>query len=295
MAHRQAFAGIEELQKYVDALLVIDNERIREIYGDFSISEAFSRADNVLATAAKGIAEIITVPGYINVDFADVRTVMKDSGLALMGTGVAEGENRAEMAVKSALNSPLLNNNDIRGAKDILLNITSCDVEATMDEVGFVNDYLQNMAGFDADIIWGNGKDEKLGNKLSVTIIATGFGDANINTMFNRKNEVKKQHTLSQQNDLSPVSSQNTYVKETPLSSSSAEVVAPSQSDVETKYNYSQLSDEDIEHLENVPAYKRRQMRMSNPSYNKQELSRFSVNKNNKISDKNSYLHNKAD
>jgi cell division protein FtsZ len=177
---KQAAEGIAELEGYVDSLLIINNERIRDMYGDFGISEAFSRADNVLTTAAKGIAEIITVPGYINVDFADVETVMRKSGLAIMGTGVAVGENRAEEAVEGALNSPLLNNNDIRGARNILLNITSGDIEVTMAEVGLITDIVQNKAGFDADLIWGNGKDESLGESLSVTIIATGFSTGSI-------------------------------------------------------------------------------------------------------------------
>ena len=118
----QAIEGIQEMEQFVDSLLVINNERIREMYGDFAISQAFAKADDVLATAAKGIAEIITVPGYINVDFADVETVMRDSGVAIMGTGLAEGDGRAIIAVEQALNSPLLNNNNIRGARNILLN-----------------------------------------------------------------------------------------------------------------------------------------------------------------------------
>ncbi len=195
---KQAAEGIAELEKYVDSLLVINNERIREMYGDFGISEAFSKADNVLATAAKGIAEIITVPGYINVDFADVETVMRNSGLALMGTGVASGENRAEEAVNLALNSPLLNNNDIRGARNILLNVTSGTLEATMDEVGKITDFIQNRAGFDADLIWGNGKDEALGEDISVTIIATGFSHSAISGLHEKNEPEKQKHQLSE-------------------------------------------------------------------------------------------------
>ena len=152
---KQAYEGIKELATYVDSLLVINNERIREMFGDFGISEAFAKADNVLSTAAKGIAEIITVPGYINVDFADVETVMRKSGMAVMGTGVSDEEDRAEDAVRKALNSPLLNDNEIRGARNILVNINSGNKEVTMDEVGRITDYVQNMAGFDADLIWG--------------------------------------------------------------------------------------------------------------------------------------------
>ncbi len=139
---KQAIEGITAMEAHVDSLLVINNERIREMYGDSRISDAFAKADNILTTAAKGIAEIITVPGYINVDFADVETVMRNSGVALMGTGIASGVNRAVVAVEEALNSPLLNNNDIMGARNILLNITSGIDEITMDEIGDITDSL---------------------------------------------------------------------------------------------------------------------------------------------------------
>lgn len=171
----QAEAGIEELRKYVDTLLIISNDRLREQYGNLKLSEAFSKADDILTTAAKGIAEIITVTGYINVDFEDVRTVMKDSGVAIMGSGLAEGENRAHQAVEMALTSPLLNDNNIEGASNILLYIASGDEEISMDEVTEITDFIQEKAGATAEIIWGNGTDESLGNKISVTLIATGF------------------------------------------------------------------------------------------------------------------------
>lgn len=186
----QAMEGIEELEKHVDSLLVINNEKIREIYGDLRISEAFSRADDVLAIAAKGIAEIITVHGYINVDFADVETVMTNSGVAIMGSAMASGENRAIKAVEEALSSPLLNNNDISGARNILLNITSGVHEITMDEVGQITDYIQAAAGEDADLIWGNGTDDRLEENLNVTIIATGFGTNSIPELYARKKKV---------------------------------------------------------------------------------------------------------
>lgn len=171
----QAEQGIEELRKYVDTLLIINNDKLRELYGDLKLTEAFDHADNVLTTAAKGIAEIITVKGYVNVDFEDVKTVMKNSGKAIMGSGSASGENRALEAVETALSSPLLNDNDIHGAQNILLYIASGTEEVTMDEVTEITDYIQESAGLDADIIWGTGFDESLGNKLSVTLIATGF------------------------------------------------------------------------------------------------------------------------
>ncbi|MFM2393224.1 MAG: hypothetical protein RLZZ546_1206 [Bacteroidota bacterium] len=172
---RQALEGLENLKKNVDAILVISNDKLKEMYGDLSLSAAFCNADNVLTTAAKSIAEIITVPGYINVDFEDVNYVMKDSGVALMGYGEAEGPDRAKKAIHMALTSPLLEDNDIRGAKHILLNITSGSKEVTMSEVGEITNYVQEEAGYGTDLIWGNCIDNTLGEKISVTLIATGF------------------------------------------------------------------------------------------------------------------------
>ncbi|MBQ3655756.1 MAG: cell division protein FtsZ [Bacteroidales bacterium] len=173
---RQALKGLEELASCVDSMLVIDNEKINDIYGDLALDEAFLKADDILTMAAKGIAEIITVTGSINVDFADVNTVMKDSGIALMGTGKAEGEGRALKAVQTALDSPLLNNNDIKGAKKLLLNISSSDkAKASMKEVTAINDYVQSRAGNKADLIWGSSFDQALDKNICVTLIATGF------------------------------------------------------------------------------------------------------------------------
>ncbi len=169
------FDGLEELRKNVDCLVVISNDKLRQIHGNLSISQAFSQADNILCTAAKGIAEIITVPGYVNVDFEDVNTVMRGSGVAIMGTAAVEGEGRARRAVDEALNSPLLEDSNISGAKNILVNITSGLVEATMDEIFEITEFVQQEAGEGANLIWGNCFDERLGDKLSVTIIATGF------------------------------------------------------------------------------------------------------------------------
>ncbi len=315
---KQAIDGIALLENHVDALLVINNERIREMYGDFGISEAFSKADNVLATAAKGIAEIITVPGYINVDFADVETVMRKSGLALMGTGIASGKERAAEAVEKALNSPLLNNSDIRGAKNILLNITSGTQEVTMDEVGTITDYLQNKAGFEADLIWGNGKDEALGDEISVTLIATGFGKSSIAALTGEKSMEKEtlqlevdaeskinvESGLSYQKSESDASGQKTFKfsgdKENQDDDLEFEVLYPKtvkerkDSTQDIKMDFASATDEDLEALENIPAYKRRQLRMNDPKY-KNNLSNYSVTSENKLSDKNSYLHGQVD
>ncbi|NBC06437.1 MAG: cell division protein FtsZ [Bacteroidetes bacterium] len=171
----QGTEGLEELKQHVDTLIVISNDKLRQIHGNLSISDAFAQADNILTTAAKGIAEIITVPGYVNVDFEDVNTVMRESGVAIMGTASAEGEDRARRAVDDALHSPLLEDNDIRGAQHILLNITSGTKEVTMDEIFEITEFVQEEAGFGTDLIWGNCYDEELGEKISVTVIATGF------------------------------------------------------------------------------------------------------------------------
>lgn len=171
----QGGEGLEELKRNVDTLIVISNDKLRQIHGNLSLSQAFSEADNILATAAKGIAEIITVPGYVNVDFEDVNTVMRESGIAIMGTASAEGEDRAKRAVDDALNSPLLEDSNIKGAQHILLNITSGNKEVTMDEIFQITEFVQEEAGFGTNLIWGNCYSEDLGDKISVTVIATGF------------------------------------------------------------------------------------------------------------------------
>lgn len=174
---QQALEGIENLEKHVDALLIINNEKLRSMFGDLKLSEAFAQADSVLSIAAKSIAEIITVHGYVNVDFADVETVMRNSGVAIMGSASLAGEDRAIKAIKQALNSPLLNSNNIYGARNILLNIISGSEEATMMEVTEITEYVQAVVGNDVNIIWGNGYSESCNDELNVTIIATGFSD----------------------------------------------------------------------------------------------------------------------
>lgn len=201
----QAEDGMEELRKYVDSYLVISNDRLREIFGNLTMTAAFAKADDILTTAAKGIAEIITIPGYVNVDFKDVRTVMNDSGVAIMGNATATGDDRAIEAVTGALASPLLKDNEIEGARYILLNITSGNKEVTMDEVAIVTDYIQEKAGLSADLIWGNCIDEKFEDELSVTIIATGFQTAD--------ERVKEKEQEKVALPLSPEVSSNQFVK----------------------------------------------------------------------------------
>ena len=187
---KQAINGVQEIEQYVDSLLVINNEKLRRMHGDQKISEAFAEADEVLSVAAKGIAEIITVHGQVNVDFADVETVMKDSGVAIMGSATAGGENRSMLAIKKALNSPLLNSSDIRGARNVLLNVTSGSEEFRLDELGEITDYVQSAVKEDVQIIWGNGNDEALGEKIRVVIIATGFKKHDIHDIFAEEKKI---------------------------------------------------------------------------------------------------------
>ncbi|NMD16074.1 MAG: cell division protein FtsZ, partial [Bacteroidales bacterium] len=200
----QAEQGIEELKKYVDTLLVINNDRLRDFYGNLKLREAFAHADDVLTRAAKGIAEIITVKAYINVDFEDVKTVMQNSGTAIMGSSVASGENRALKAAEEALASPLLNDNDINGARNMLLYISSSkDNEITMDEVTEITAYIQNNAGNDVDVIWGVGYDENLGDAIGITIIATAFEAPK--TKQDPKAQVAKEKNIFNLNSEEPI------------------------------------------------------------------------------------------
>lgn len=173
----QAEEGIKTMKQYVDTLLVISNDKLRSQFGNLKMREAFEKADNVLATAAKCITDVINSKGQINVDFADVCTVMRNGGVAILGNAASEGENRAQKAIEEALNSPLLNDNDIRGAKWILININSAqgEHEHTMDEVEVIQQYLLEQAGDNTDVILGLGYDDTLGSQISITLIATGF------------------------------------------------------------------------------------------------------------------------
>ena len=228
----QARDGLRRLKDHVDCLIVIDNEKIKSIYGSQTISQAFAKANDVLNIAAKGIAEIITLPGYINVDFADVRTVMTDSGVAIMGAAQASGEDRAILAITEALESPLLNNNDILGAKDILLNITSGTDEITMDEMSQITSHIIRKVGNNAAVIWGVGTDPDLGDAVSVTIIATGFPTGDI-------------ELFGEENTCAGYAKQPECLKE---------------EEVRVKPG---LTEEQVRELETVPAFERRDLRVS--------------------------------
>jgi cell division protein FtsZ len=191
----QALLGIEKLRKQVDSLIVINNNKLREVYGNLGFKAGFSKADEVLATASRGIAEVITHHYTQNIDLRDAKTVLSNSGTAIMGSSTASGENRAKDAIISALDSPLLNDNKITGAKNVLLLIVSGSNEITLDEIGEINDHIQVEAGFNANIIMGVGEDETLGDAIAVTIIATGFDVEQQNEIVNTEPK-KIIHTL---------------------------------------------------------------------------------------------------
>ena len=220
----QADAGLEALKQNVDTLLVISNDKLREIYGNLKVTEAFGHADDILATAAKGIADIITTTLQINTDINDVKTVMKDSGVAIMGSAQAEGESRALRAVEQAMASPLLNDSNIKGARYVLVNVTCGEDEITMDELGEITDYIQDEAGMTAEVIKGYGVDMALGNKVNVTIIATGFNsktDVGIQIerapekrVFSLMDEPKKQEVVAPVVNVAKTDEIVSYVKE---------------------------------------------------------------------------------
>jgi cell division protein FtsZ len=211
----QAMEGIKKLGEFVDSMLVISNQRLHNIYGDLPAREAFKMADNIVATAVKGVAEIITVHGNVNIDYTDVHTVMHDSKVFIMGTGFASGEGRAMDAVNKALESPLLDSNDIYGTKNILLNIISGKEEIRIGEIGEIIETLQEKAGQKADIIWGNGYDESLGDDVSVTILATGFV-TNPNQTLQPKKEPEIFELEEEKNQPERVEEEE-LVEETPL------------------------------------------------------------------------------
>ena len=330
---QQGLEGLEELKANVDTLVVISNDKLRAMHGNCKLREAFAHADNILTTAAKGIAEIITVGGLVNVDFADVHTVMKDSGVAIMGTATAKGENRAKEAVDKALNSPLLEDNNIRGAQHILVNIASGSSEVTMDEISEITEFVQEEAGFGTDLIWGNCFDDNLDDEISVTVIATGFERNNVEKKFGESNERiivnlddEPKRTL---NDI-------TQAEPEPIEAKKEVVfddVMARMNKIKEKYNYAKPSKrqeitsaqneaeelekerlrieklrdervkyntpENIMQMEREPAYRRRGVDLKDDMNKKEkELSSWKVKDNTgriELSTNNSYLHNNVD
>ncbi|NJN49903.1 MAG: cell division protein FtsZ, partial [Polaribacter sp.] len=201
MRSQQAQLGIAELRKNVDSLIVINNNKLREVYGNLGFKAGFSKADEVLSTAAKGIAEVITHHYKQNIDLHDAKTVLSNSGTAIMGSAKESGQNRAKNAIVKALDSPLLNDNKITGAKNVLLLIVSGANEVTIDEIGEINDFIQTEAGFDANIIMGIGEDDTLSDAISVTVVATGFAADQQNSITNAEDK-KIIHSLEDEQKL---------------------------------------------------------------------------------------------
>lgn len=270
----QAIEGINELKKHVDSLIVINNEKISEVYSKYTIIEAFKFADQVLTIAAKGIAEIITKPGEVNVDFADVNSVMKDSGVAVMGTGYGKGDDRAITAVKKAISSPLLNNNDIKGAKNLLVNIiTPTDKQISTEELKKINQFLQNEAGNNANLIWGVTMDDNLKNsETAVTVIATEFNDdivPDINDIISKDKEIEQtnqeQNQTQQEQQEKPENDDDENRKELDI-----EQVAEKINNMKnTKFDFT--NNEIVDKIEDEPAYLRQNLKIFNrkPDYKK--------------------------
>ncbi|MDG1720870.1 MAG: cell division protein FtsZ, partial [Bacteroidia bacterium] len=292
-----AFHGIEEIRDSVDSLLVVSNDRIKEIYGNLPISKAFGYADNILTTAAKGIAEIITIAGSINVDFEDVKTAMTGSGVSIMGMGTSEGDDRAMRAVSQALNSPLLDDNKIQGASDLLVNISYGDEEATMDEYATINEYLQTETGSDANLKCGLCYDENLGRSLSVTVIATGF-----NRVENRYNAIATNSDVEY--NLGGVNvNENLTTEELDAQKQITifDSFANSDSQKDSNPIHSNKSgQEGIEKMENIPAYKRRNVTLNEVNHSSEmEISRTSLieepESKPELKTNNSFLHDNVD
>jgi len=313
----QAIEGLNELKEHVDSLLVINNEKLREMYGNLKLRDCFSKADDVLTMAAKGIAELITLPGEVNVDFADVSTIMSGGGVTVMGSASATGENRAREAVEAALTSPLLNNSDITGARRILLNITSGtgENEVTMDELMEITGFVTRSAK-NASMIWGTGNDESLGDKVSVTVVATdfphGYTDPTLETLKSQPvrqkvnlpddnvkpdkivldfggNSTGEVNSIGNTQPRSQPVTQSTYiVREKQVSSSQTEIdwnLVETVTDVDTEplertRAVPFLVDENanIDELENIPACTRKKKKLENQlSGTEKEMSKYTL------------------
>ncbi|MFO7616401.1 MAG: cell division protein FtsZ [Bacteroidales bacterium] len=325
----QALQGINRLKGEVDALLIISNEKLREIYGNLSLGEAFKKADDILTLAVKGIAEIITLHGYINVDFADVQSVMTGGGIAFMGSATASGSERAQTVIEQTINSPLLNSNDIRGAERVLLNITSGLDEVTVDELGVITDRIRDRVGRMVNVIWGTCTDETLENDIRITLIATGFSDESIPDWISLNPPVKKTVRLEQESPPAPVrgttattdpfpSTAPRQVASPPLekhpepkpeSTENREAknqIAPDrptipgkpQADRLQEFNYWNLSNPDlIDEVERIPAYKRRGASFqAGTLFSEEETqSRLTIGTDARIRPNNPFLHDVVD
>jgi cell division protein FtsZ len=306
--------GQTEMNSYVDALITIHNDRLLEMFKGLGIGKAFSYADNVLAIAAKGIAEIITVTGIMNVDFEDVKAIMKDSGTAIMGSAVAEGEDRAIKVVSEALNSPLLKEKDIRGAKHILLNLSYGSKEVQVDELNIITDYIENEVGTDVDMKFGHCQEESLGNKLSITIIATSLDkerlDRDEEEIYVEENVIDETESSTEvQKEEKIVFSLNDEKEDEGFAEEQLKIRyrEPYIKKDEEEEHYQELSYKSIrtpqglEKSESVPAYIRRKIKLEDlPHSSEDEVSRYYLDDNNEekkpeIKKNNSYLSDNVD
>lgn len=280
MKIRQALEGVAALSEHVDALLVINNEKLREIFSDLELSNAFAKADDVLTNAARGIAEIITVPGYINTDFADVRTILSKGNMAIMNTGFASGERRITKAIQDALNSPLLNTNDVSGASKVLLNLyCSRDHQIKMEEVKEINEFMASI-GEEIQVIWGATFDESLGEQVKITLIATGYDVTDIpgmpaSALPNHKKQATKTVGLFEDGEITSAATQESEVPASKMdidksfdiyypSKKETEKPVPAQEDVAVDnglatFTLDELDNEEVlKQAENIPAWKRK-------------------------------------
>ena len=321
---KQALEGINELKDHVDSLLVINNEKLFEMYGDLTITTAFSKADNVLTMAAKGIAELITLPGIVNVDFADVSSIMTGGGITVMGSATASGANRAHDAVEAALNSPLLNNSDITGARRILLNITSGkgENELTMGELGEITDFVTRMAR-NASMIWGTGNDESLGDAVCVTVVATDFPNKDyLDPTLEIENKPEPEKVPLSNTEIDADADDNYQYPDRVVKHGNY-FVRDKPTTVRTEINWEQaetLTDvatetieqdmrvvpdlvaegANIDELENIPAYIRKKKKLDNQLVGaEKEISKYTLSSDNintvRLRDNNAYLYNRAD
>lgn len=300
---KYAHAGLKEMKRNVDSIIVISNDKLREIHGNLKMSEAFAQADNILTTAAKGIAEVITVSGVINVDFEDVNTVMRESGVSIMGTAEMEGEDRARRAIETALMSPLLEDNDVRGAENILLHITSGSSEVTMDEISEITNYVSEEAGLNANVIWGNSRNKDLGEKISVTVIATGFDDTeSVLVGIDDTNTVElgiendpgidkeRNHEKVSGANIDPFASATDTDDEMEVEFKESEKLRRKRQ----RDNMKKINPRTLEELEKVPAFKRRNMILENDGFSADE-SGINMNSQEKDNNENSFLHRHVD
>lgn len=323
----QALQGINRLKGEVDALLIIHNEKLREMYGNLSLGDAFKKADDILLLAVKGIAEIITLHGYINVDFADVQSVMTKGGIAFMGSATASGPERALTVIEETINSPLLNSNDIQGAERVLLNITSGTDEVTVDELGTITDMIRDRVGQMVNVIWGTCSDESLGEDIRITLIATGFREEAIPDWISLNPPVRKTVRLDSQAPVSHIqkptpssSTGNSYPPRAAATSVPANGLNPelqldngenkppaakpsiqterSVADRLQEFNYRNLSNPDhIDEAERIPAYKRRGSPFQPGTLFSEEetQSKLTIGSDAKIRPNNPFLHDVVD